>query len=117
MTVLTLAVCIPVIMKVASANASEGATVDVAIQFFDAAGNPVTNVSAGDQVTIKVTLTPKNEEGTPVGLESIDMFSADIYIDGFEGVSNISLENQWNIQERLQLSHALMQIICLHAKW
>ena len=93
-TVLTLAVCIPVIMKVASANASEGATVDVAIQFFDAAGNPVTNVNAGDQVTIKVTLTPKNEEGTPVGLESIDMFSADIYIDGFEGVSNISLENQ-----------------------
>ncbi len=70
MTVLTLAVCIPVIMKVASANASEGATVDVAIQFFDAAGNPVTNVNAGDQVTIKVTLTPKNEEGTQIGRAS-----------------------------------------------
>lgn len=62
MTVLTLAVCIPVIMKVASVKAS-GATVDVAIQFFDAAGNEIAT-NEGDTVTLKVTLTPKYSDGT-----------------------------------------------------
>lgn len=92
LTALTLAVCIPVILKVASVNASEGAGVDVAIQFFDAAGNEITNVNEGDKVTVKVAITPKNEKGTPVNIEDTDMFWATINIDGFEEDTVIQLE-------------------------
>ncbi len=93
MTVLTLAVCIPVIMKVASVKAS-GATVDVAIQFFDAAGNEIANVNEGDTVTLKVTLTPKYSDGTPVDFRNIASLGATIYTNGFNEDVNIQLDSQ-----------------------
>lgn len=81
MTVLTLAVCIPVIMKVASVKASGEPYVEVKVQFLNADGQEITNASPGDQVTINVTATPKYADGTPVEAEKIDVlsFQADVY--------------------------------------
>ncbi len=74
MTVLTLAVCIPVILKVASANASEGARVDVSIRFLDTSGNEITSAKPGDQVTVEVKMTPRYSDGTPVNFDNIESF-------------------------------------------
>lgn len=77
MTVLTLAVCIPVILKVASANASEGARVDVSIRFLDTSGNEITSAKPGDQVTVEVKMTPRYPDGTPVNFDNIERFEWD----------------------------------------
>jgi len=68
--------------------------VDVAIQFFDAAGNEIANVNEGDTVTLKVTLTPKYSDGTPVDFRNIASFGATIYTNGFNEDVNIQLDSQ-----------------------
>lgn len=79
MTALTLAVCIPVIMKVASANASEEAYVDVKIQFLNASGEEVTNASPGEQITVNVITTPTYSDGTAVPAEEIKGLEFDVW--------------------------------------
>lgn len=93
MTALTLAVCIPVIMKVASANASEGPRVDLSIRFLDASGNEITSVNPGDQVTVEVNATPRYSDGSLVNFNNIEIFSMDIMSYNFaEEDINIFLE-------------------------
>lgn len=83
MTVLTLAICIPVILKVASANASEGPRVDLSIRFLDASGNEITSANPGAQVTVEVKATPRYSDGMPVSFDNIEEFNLNIVSSGF----------------------------------
>lgn len=85
LTALTLAVCIPVILKVASVNASAEAYVDVEIQYLNAAGEVITSASPGDQVTINVIATPVYADGTVVSSSEITMLEFDVWTLSIDG--------------------------------
>lgn len=79
MTALTLAVCIPVIMKVISVNAAAEAYVDVKIQFLNAAGEEITSAAPGDQVTINVIATPSYADGASVPSNKVESIEFDVW--------------------------------------
>ncbi len=83
MTVLTLAICIPVILKVANVNAAAEAYVDIKIQFLNAAGEEITSASPGDQVTINVTAIPQYADGTAIPSEELDYLGFDVFTTYF----------------------------------
>lgn len=104
MTVLTLAVCIPVILKVASVNASEGAYVDVQIQFLKD-GQEITSAEPGDKVTVKVATTPRYADGTPINLTDEDMFSFQLDIWGaVDKPVSVYLDKQTNYEAEVTLT-------------